>query len=449
MTTKSAKADPTREFFVSVLGKDISLVAAIIDLADNSVDGARRLRPGDESSFDGLFIEIKTSADRFSIKDNCGGISVSTAETYAFRFGHPTTVPLPQYATGQFGVGMKRALFKLGNHFTIASNTQDSAFTMDVVVDKWAKKTGPWEFALENVRENVKIAPKVIGTTIVVDSLHPTIVSDLSDAELLSDLRAELAQRHMLSLHRGLTITLNGYKLSLDAPAMIVSKQIIPAYMRLSLNGGAPIDVRLLCGVSKGPVRDGGWSVFLNERMVLLNDKSELTGWGTRDERRIPRYHGQYGRFRGYAFLSCPETTRLPWDTTKTGLDVDRPEYRAVASRMISLMEPVVRFLDDVSEEIAVINEKQLDDPGPLVQALSARERSLFDVLDKLPRSAKVDRPFHRPAATLVKPPPTTQSIQFRRSRDEIAKMKKHFRVRSAYAAGEAAWEYVLEAEDL
>jgi Histidine kinase-, DNA gyrase B-, and HSP90-like ATPase len=449
MTTKSAKAEPTRDFFVSVLGKDISLIAAIIDLVDNSVDGARRLRPGSDASFEGLFIEIDTSADRFSIKDNCGGISVKTAETYAFRFGHPPSVRLPQYATGQFGIGMKRALFKLGNHFTLVSRTRNSSFSMDVHVDQWVKKPGPWQFDLEDVREKVKIAPSKVGTTITVDSLHPTIVGDLTNGARLSDLRTELTQRHMLSFHKGLAIKLNGHPLSVDPPSMIVSKEIVPAYTRFSLNGEAPIDVKLLCGVSKGPVREGGWSVFLNDRMVLLNDKTDLTGWGTRDEKRIPRYHGQYGRFRGYAFMSCPETTRLPWDTTKTGLDVDRPQYRAVASRMISLMEPVVRFLDDVSEEIAVVNEQQRDDPGPLVEALSASERSFFDVLDRLPKRTKIDRPFRRPAATFVKPPPTTQSIQFSRPRDQIDRMKKHFRVRSAYAAGEAAWDYVFEAEDL
>jgi hypothetical protein len=138
-----ADANPTKEFFVSVLGKDISLIAAIIDLVDNCVDGARRTRPAASDSFDGLWIEIETDATRFSIKDNCGGISVDTAKTYAFRFGHPTTIALPDYATGQFGVGMKRALFKLGNHFTIESYTQSSAFSMDVPVDIWVKETGP------------------------------------------------------------------------------------------------------------------------------------------------------------------------------------------------------------------------------------------------------------------------------------------------------------------
>ena len=257
-----ADANPTKEFFVSVLGKDISLIAAIIDLVDNCVDGARRTRPAASDSFDGLWIEIETDATRFSIKDNCGGISVDTAKTYAFRFGHPTTIALPDYATGQFGVGMKRALFKLGNHFTIESYTQSSAFSMDVPVDIWVKETGPWHFDLDNVREHVKIPKSKIGTTITVDSLHPTIISDLTNNELLGDLRTEASQRHMLSLHKGLEIKFNGRKLPVVPPTLLVTDDIRPAYLRYSFNGGPPLDVKLLCGVSKGPMREGGCLCF-------------------------------------------------------------------------------------------------------------------------------------------------------------------------------------------
>ncbi|MGH9433064.1 MAG: hypothetical protein ACRD3T_16150, partial [Terriglobia bacterium] len=45
-------ASPTKEFFISMLTRDIPLTRAIIDLVDNSVDGARRLRPtGDYDRF--------------------------------------------------------------------------------------------------------------------------------------------------------------------------------------------------------------------------------------------------------------------------------------------------------------------------------------------------------------------------------------------------------------
>ena len=40
METKMIKANPTREFFVNMLVRDILLKQAIIELIDNSIDGA-------------------------------------------------------------------------------------------------------------------------------------------------------------------------------------------------------------------------------------------------------------------------------------------------------------------------------------------------------------------------------------------------------------------------
>ena len=81
------KASPTKELFIYMLTRDIPLIRAILDLVDNSVDGATRTQSGDDYS--NFWIRIKCSKDRFSISDNCGGISVTLARDYAFRFGRP------------------------------------------------------------------------------------------------------------------------------------------------------------------------------------------------------------------------------------------------------------------------------------------------------------------------------------------------------------------------
>src|SRR5580658_5902566 len=78
-------ARPTKALFISMLVKDIGLVRAIIDLVDNSVDGARRLRG--TNSLDGLWVRLEVKENHFKIVDNCGGMDVETARLYAFRFG--------------------------------------------------------------------------------------------------------------------------------------------------------------------------------------------------------------------------------------------------------------------------------------------------------------------------------------------------------------------------
>src|SRR4051794_23584283 len=81
-------ARPTKRFFVRMLVRDIELVPAIIDLIDNSVDGAKRIRGAGESPrFEGLRVDLTIREDTFEIADNCGGISIELATQYAFRFG--------------------------------------------------------------------------------------------------------------------------------------------------------------------------------------------------------------------------------------------------------------------------------------------------------------------------------------------------------------------------
>lgn len=69
-----AQASPTKQFFVSMLTRDISLDDAILDLLDNCLDGAMRIADGDTVDYADHFVKIKLTRDEFSIEDNCGGI---------------------------------------------------------------------------------------------------------------------------------------------------------------------------------------------------------------------------------------------------------------------------------------------------------------------------------------------------------------------------------------
>lgn len=133
-------AAPTKAFFVEMLTKDIPLEQAVLDLVDNSIDGAKRMNP---TTFDGRTVEITVTKDEFRITDNCGGFDKDTARSYAFRFGRPAGAPGTAHSVGQFGVGMKRALFKFGNHFVVRSATTEDMWAVDVRVDDWLARRPP------------------------------------------------------------------------------------------------------------------------------------------------------------------------------------------------------------------------------------------------------------------------------------------------------------------
>ena len=168
------KATPHKRFFIDMITRDISLEACVLDLIDNSVDGATRLtygkpvkskapKPHPLSSggtrYKGFKVDVKCSPSLFRIHDNCGGISVEIATDYAFNFGRDPgehTNADTEAGIGIYGIGMKRALFKMGKQFDVQSHTEDDAFVMNVDVDQWAADAQNWDLELRIAKQPTK-----------------------------------------------------------------------------------------------------------------------------------------------------------------------------------------------------------------------------------------------------------------------------------------------------
>ena len=220
-------ASPEKRFFISMLVKDIELLPAIIDLVDNSVDAARSIRGSDR--YDGLSIDLTITSGRFEIQDNCGGMEADLARTYAFRFGRPRDfIPIPS-SVGQFGVGMKRALFKLGTLFTVASGATDSSFLLEVDVERWAADDDPdWTFKFGNVDYEAGVPEDERFTLILVTKLHSHIMKAFGRPQTINRLRAQLALKHQSALQRGLTVRVNDIPVESSIPTLLYSDSIIP-----------------------------------------------------------------------------------------------------------------------------------------------------------------------------------------------------------------------------
>lgn len=75
-----------------------------------------------DQPYKGFWAEITLAKGSFTIKDNCGGIDRKTAENYAFMMGRPKPdldADLP--TVGMYGIGMKRAIFKMGRSAKVTS----------------------------------------------------------------------------------------------------------------------------------------------------------------------------------------------------------------------------------------------------------------------------------------------------------------------------------------
>lgn len=399
---ESALVEPDKNLFIQMLTRDVELVPAILDLWDNSVDGALRFVKRDddgnfvEKSLDGFQIEISVNSDSFSIVDNCGGIPLVTARDYAFRLGRSQGAPSVDGAVGSFGVGMKRTLFKMGDNFRVESDSLNGSFALEVDVPHWAAlNEDVWAFPFEKADPDSSVAdPRLASTVIKVWNPSATVSSQFTDEMFIARLRRELEVRRPEAFDLGIVTKLNGNSLSVKHALLKSSSDFRPLVRRFR----TPEDVRVeihagLVGGAKDanltPDDDGdadkfvghddsGWYVLANGRVLLAADRTRLTGWG--DD--TARYHPQFRNFRGYVDIRSNDSRNLPWNTSKTGVDESSQVWKLVYGAMRTALAEVQALSSRLKEDRRAYLDTQVK--SALMQAYEeARERPVEEISPK------------------------------------------------------------------
>jgi len=338
---------------------------------------------------------------------------------------------------------MKRTFFKLGRFFRVDSATSKSHFEMEVNVDDWLNQGGEtdsWHFDFKTVREKIKMPAGKVGTKILVNQLLDEPSQSFALNGFAKELEQGISEGHALVLAAGLEISLNGVHLSHHPLELLQSNEIIPAYVERMFyeKDDHPVKVRIYAGVSQRQKEDGGWYVFCNGRMVVRADQSILTGWGDGEGATMPKYHPDFAFFRGYIFFDCENASRLPWTTTKTGVDSDSWLYRTAREDMIQFTKPVLKFLRDLATERAEV-------------ASGDRNSSAMEKAVMHSESCAITQIKPRSAFIGPRPQPTTgpkmQKIQYSKPADEVNKVKAYLGVRSYTDVGVRTFEYYQEYE--
>ncbi|MYE25503.1 MAG: hypothetical protein F4Y01_16455 [Gammaproteobacteria bacterium] len=431
----SIKALPTKAFFVEMLVRDIPVENAVLDLVDNCIDGARRLRPEEGAEYSGLTVTVKFDRERFLIEDNCGGFDVAKAETYAFRFGRPSDADATPHSIGQFGVGMKRALFKFGRYFEVSSTTPKERWSMHVDVAEWLADEEGWTFSFDDVTPG-EFGPDELGTRIEVRNLRSEVAarfaSPRTDRQLAEMIRSHQGQ----FLARGLRVTFNGRELSAADLSVRSGGKFNPGIESLMFDegSGAPVTIKLIVGVSDPSPAKAGWYVVCNRRVIVAADRTELTGWGTAGESRgLPKYHNDYARFRGVVFFDCDDAGKVPWNTTKTGLDDAATVWQQAYDRMIEHSRSVFEFLNELANDVAEHGGER----SRLLKALTDDT-----VLTDVGEFGAVDQRFEWDKEPR-KLAPKTIGIHYWREESKIEALKGILGVGSAKAVGENSFDWM------
>ncbi|WP_414551917.1 ATP-binding protein [Anabaena sp. CCY 0017] len=383
--------------------------------------------------------KIVVNKDKFEIQDNCGGITVKDAEEYAFKFGRANDAEVTPKSIGRFGIGMKRAFFKIGQKFTVESTTSSSKFIVSEDVEEWKKKD-EWTLEFLSVEEDGDYESSEIGTRILIEKLHESVSDDLGLDNFISQLSQELTIAYSLKIEKGLSISINNEDLPPTTLNFRTSDKIKVAKFEKEYEFfgsrviDTPVRVRLYAGVSDRKLNEGGWYVFCNERMVLQADQTEITGWGTKNG--FPKYHADFAFFRGYAFFESDDAAYLPWTTTKTGIDYDSPIYKSIKQEISQVTVPVITFLRKMADEKSRVERGELSE--------SLLEQSYLDTLPHSVFQAETTITFEIPDQSEIPLSQKRGTIQYNKSIEEINRVKELLDVSSNKDVGEKTFDYYL-----
>lgn len=464
MAAPMIDASPTKRFFVRMLVRDIELVPAIMDLIDNSVDGAKRLALSRAESGDSAVdnegtesapnyvvdlsshrVDLILNADKFTITDDCGGIELDIAMRSAFRFGRPEGEDGFEGEVGQFGVGMKRALFKLGERFVIASTAPTSRFLLDVNVQDWLAEEGDWSLPVEESQSGMSNADDELGTDIEVTNLLPSVATEFAGEEFAQRLRSQIEFRHQPAIAAGLTITLNGNPLQNKPVGLLSTEGLQPRVEdHIIEDNGSTVRMKLYAGfvdlADEGKDTDdpeefkggnlAGWYVICNDRMLVFADRTRLTGWGA----EVAEYHPQYRRFRGYVYL-IGSSSAMPWNTAKTTVDEDSAVWRAVRREIVEALREARTIMNRIKVEVNELPEAD--------RPISTKLNAATEVgLAQLTNSTKIVAPPKPPKA-----PPTTKSITYKVPADLFEEVADNLEVENAVDVGRRTFDYYYDRE--
>lgn len=450
MTTKLANAYPRKHFFLEMFTRDISLEDCILYLIDNSIDGLVRSRKVDITSFllNGgaaahaapkplVRIDVSYSEKEFKIEDTCGGIDRKYALEEVFNFGHAAGVT--GGALGVYGIGLKRAIFKIGNHFEMESKTPKEGFSIDLDVKKWSEKDeklDDWRIPLTFASGAASEAKA--GTKIKISDLRPEVVMRINDGVLASRLYSTISQTYGLFLGRYVEIRLNNKTVEPFHIPIGKSSEVQAAHDEFQ---EGDVSVKLFASLAardangEWPAERAGWYVLCNGRIVVAADKTDLTGWGVPGG--LVWHSGKFRGFVGAASFQSSSPLLLPWTTTKRGLNRESPIYQNARNRMRGVAKPILSFLDGMYKPDAP------EESFGRTIANKITQTTLADV------AASAPAPF-RVIFTGRAKPRTTIKVQYDAEKADIERIKKCLKKPSWWGAthvGKYTFEHFLKTE--
>lgn len=391
MNSQTLKADtrPTKELLVNGITKDLSIEACIFDLIDNAIDGHAKNVKGK--------VEITFAPDFLKIQDYGVGIEESELVEKVMRIG---SISSPKDGIGIFGVGLKRALFKLANKARVVTETTNNRLVINFDKRVFLRDDDDWTLPIS--REN---KTNQNGTCVLIEDLDEALAQCISDKKWCDDIAAEISKRYAYLISENtceIFINDNLTQASItplrdDGLFKIREKSFELNDVAVTVKLGQHKDHRLTkelgydSQINKMLSNQFGWSIFCNKRGILMNDASPKTGWAVKEH---SQHHGWVGHV---TMLGDP--SKLPWSTSKVDIDLTNEIYIKALQVMADFGDQWRSFTDQQKKSKQSANSPKTDDktgnlfdpPITEAQAEPSQESASSGEDSPTQESAKID----------------------------------------------------------
>jgi len=413
-----AHADVRKSFFLDMFTRDISLEDCVLDLIDNSLDAFINKENLKISNliFDGNLrpdhlanarIDVTCSERQVKVVDNCGGIDRNRAQNEVFCFGHlPDETP---GKLGAYGVGLKRALFKIGKKFSIISRTPKEGFEVNLNTEEWAAKE-EWKIPITFVDGSTSV--KTAGTSITITELHEEVKMRMQEGGVPKRVFNDAASTYPFFLEKYVDLSINDQATPANEIIIGQSKEVTAAREQFEANGVKVTLVASLTPVSSraNTSDQAGWNILCNGRVVVRADKTNLTGWGL----DLPGFHSKYNSFVGLALFESDDPLKLPWTTTKRNVNQESAVYIRAKALMVTLTRPILKML----------NARYPSEPAEVAEIRDAVQSVKSVDFRELASKPSVGFSFAPPKKKIKK----TARVVFDVALTDIEKVRRHLR---------------------
>jgi hypothetical protein len=425
-----AKAHPRKKFFIEMFTRDLALNDCIMDLIDNSIDGyikSRKIKINEDLFFKDLhessgelpIINVTFDNTTFTIHDNCGGISYTAARDDIFNFGHENTSVTDESTgtLGVYGVGLKRAIFKIGDCFEIESKSETDGFKVNVAsIQEWVGKDDDfedWSFSIEKTKGETKIEKRY--TNISITKFRPETKMVFVEPSFLRTLEFDIAKVYSIYLDRYVRVRLNGKFIK---PMLLRFGESTNVKSSIHKTRIDDVEIIIYAGLAERDSQNewkaesAGWYISCNGRLVVIANKDELTGWGTG---ALPQYHSKYKGFFGLVMFISNNSYALPWTTSKRGLNRESLVFQKIRTQMMASAKPVISFLNKMY-------------PSELSENI--HERKILENVENTELKSIVRRPNQEFVIKTEKnkAQKTTTKISYEVEKSDVETIRKHLR---------------------